>query len=243
MPDKKKSEPVGNDSKSGMTGKEIDVKSIELSQSQAVNIQLLRSLFRYKALRFVIYLCSASFLWAVVATILMFVSFTNTPDPQILGIDKDNRVVRLTPLDKPIFRNEVIGEKSSRYIEEIMTFDYVNYKSQLNHDGRKYMSESGFSNFVGEMNKPNGILAYVKKNSAIVTATVKGVPTMASSSRIAGRDARTFNFVMLLEFKGLAGMLTQEYSVDATILRANRMKYEDGMMLHTINMKLIGGYQ
>jgi len=237
----KKQEPqkVLKDRKSTPRRKAVDTQSIKLTAAQGVNLQLMRGLYRYKALRFVIIFAGVSFIWAVIATIMMFTAFATKSEPIILGVDQNNRVMRFQSLAVPLFKNEVIGEKAARVTQKLLTFDYVNYKDILNKLGQKYMSPSGFQAFANEMKKPKGLLDFVVNNKAITKAIILDVPTLSRVLKVSGRDAREFTFNIMIKFKGPDGELTQTYHATAMVVRANRMLYPDGMMLHALKLRLV----
>lgn len=113
--------------------------------------------------------------------------FLRQPDPKILGLDSQNRVTEIVPLDKPLVTQAKLLSWTAEAVVEIWKLDFVNYRSELN-DKARYFLPAGHAEYLKALDS-SGTLKLLTTANAVVTAIPTESPVIARTMRISGRLA------------------------------------------------------
>lgn len=113
---------------------------------------------------------------------------TRTLQPPIIGLTSDMRVMELTPLSDPKLSNAQVVNWATRAISEVYSFDYVNYRDEIQASGSTYFTPQGYQSFVKELGD-SGVLDQISEGQYIMTTAVTSTPIIVSEGQFDGRHA------------------------------------------------------
>jgi intracellular multiplication protein IcmL len=148
-------------------------------------------------------------IFILTATLIYLIG--NPPKPRYFATDSQGRLIQIPPLDEPNLSSAAVIQWTNMAIVGAFTFDFVNYRSQLQSISDYFTSE-GWQAFIAAL-KPN--LTAVTSKKLVASAVATGAPVVLQQGRLEGRYAWRIKMPMLITYSGTD--VTQQ-NVIATIL-------------------------
>lgn len=163
------------------------------------------------------------------------------PEPKLLATTTDGRIRPLPLLDAPIDSRQTLLDWTRRNIPKLYSFNYVNFRSQLNK-ALDFTRPVTLESFQESLTK-SGILTKVRNEFLILRATIANEPVILNEQVIQGRRVWTIEIPMNLIYdsgdvkNGQRQRITQPILFTAWIARANPLEYDGGLMLAKYSVK------
>jgi len=205
-------------------------------------------LFNYQVFKYMVIVFGLLALWSFISLFSVFSALSFSHEVSPYGVDKFGRILVVIPLDKPNKKTEKVLKLYSNFIEETLSFNYVQYQSELNRSGQLYFTEKGFTAFALELKKQDGLIDFVDRNSSVTTAMGRGIPQLIGEKVWNGRYAWKIKMVVSLDFAGFSvrksGKIDKSkgrkyFIATGVVVRQPVALYEDGLAISNLNLKPI----
>lgn len=154
--------------------------------------------------------------------------FSHQPEQKIIGLTNDMRVITLAPLSDPKLSNAQIVAWATRAVIDTYTFDFVNYRGQLQKAGNEYFTQEGFVAFAKEL-KSSGVLDRVKEGKYVLSTTVTSTPTIVSQGQINGRHAWKIQAPVVVTLQNSGQRSSEKRLVEIVALRSQELLDKGGV--------------
>jgi intracellular multiplication protein IcmL len=208
------------------TGKKKPAQPTELRVPEMVTLRIDHYVRGYKILR-------NTLLGTLVLSSMFVFSYMlkGEPPPAVIGMDTAGRAIPLETLDKPFLNESDLKNWVSGVVRELNTYDYVNYREQVNHALGKYFSKKGATSFLNSA-ESNGVFKAVEDSGAVVTTIALKSPVV-KWSRV--QNGRRFWYVKVPVRSTYStrnsGTPTQDYMVNLMIGRTSLTNSEKGVLI------------
>lgn len=119
----------------------------------------------------------------VLCWMLYYVS-NNPTKPLFFAANSVGRLIDVIPLNQPNMTTEEVAKWTVSAVEDISSFDFVNYRSQL-QASQKYFTSYGWDNYVKALTASNNLVA-VQQRKMIAIANVIDTPVLMKQGLIGG---------------------------------------------------------
>lgn len=128
----------------------------------------------------------AGLLLIIVLLVLgLFATLKLQPEDRYFAATSDNRFLELKPMDEPSIGTASLLHWASRAIVSAHTFDFSNYRSQLQSAASEYFTSEGSQQWFSEL-KTSGTLARAIDNRYVVTTVLTAAPVILQQGRSGG---------------------------------------------------------
>lgn len=155
----------------------------------------------------------ASVFIALIQGIGIIYLLTHPPAPKYFATDGQGRIIPLVPLDQPYLSDAVVTQWINVAVVSSFTFDFVNYRSQL-QSVSSYYTPQAWQNFLEQL-QSSGNLSTVISNRMMVSAVATGAPVISRQGRIENVYAWRIHLPLLITYQGT--QVTQQ-NVVASVL-------------------------
>ena len=218
----------------------IDVEA-ELKQQVVENFELarLRNNFYRDSYRRLIVVLLLFIILILVAVVMIYQMYTTRPEPRYFATNTLGRIVPLVPLNVPGNSKEEILEWAQRAVSSAFTFNYVQFRHQLESSKNTYFTEKGGDDYINALKNSNDLVS-VTQGKLIVTASPTAIPTILKqgvvySGRAQGRYAWDIKIPVQVTYQNLTIKRNLDLEVSMRIIRSDRFidksieaKYLDG---------------
>lgn len=132
---------------------------------------------------------------ATLVGVLIYV-VQNPTEPLYFATDDVGRLIRVVPVSRPNMTTEDAAKWAIRAVEDSYSYDYVNYRRQLQH-AQGYFTDYGWRKYMEALKASRNLVA-VKQRKMIIEAKVVGSPVVRASGNLGGKYAWKFEMPVLL---------------------------------------------
>jgi intracellular multiplication protein IcmL len=162
--------------------------------------------------------------------VLIFV-IRNPIAPLYFATDNVGRLIKVVPVSEPNMSPEEVSKWVTHAVEAANTYDYVNYRTQL-QSAQKYFTPYGWLNYMNGLRASNNLIG-VTKRRLIVQAQVVDVPKMVAHGTIAGAYGWQYELNLLVVFRQPPyddkSSFSNTYNVTLIIKRLPILQSSDGL--------------
>jgi intracellular multiplication protein IcmL len=133
----------------------------------------------------------------VLACVLAYV-IRHPTEPLYFAADEVGRLIRVVPVDQPNMSDEEVEAWATRVAQASFSYNYVNYRSQLQAVERFY-TNYGWTNYMKALQSSNNLVALTNRR-IIQTASVVDKPTVLARGILGGAFAWRFSMPMLVTY-------------------------------------------
>lgn len=120
------------------------------------------------------------------------------PGPLYFVTDTVGHFVQDIPRQLPNMSNEEVGKWTVGAIENAFSYDFMNYRSQL-QESQKYFTDYGWQNYMQGLKTTNNLLALTQRKYVII-AKVVSPPKLLSEGLVGGARAWKFQLTLLVTY-------------------------------------------
>jgi len=164
--------------------------------------------------RFIMAFMGASVVAMVWAGIILFQVY-HRPLPTFYAIQPNGQRMTLQPQDLPNLSSETILRFASKAAVAAYTFDFVNYKAEINA-ARPYFTPEGWRNYVSSVGR---VVQSITQNKLFVTGVVSGTPVISNQGEISGIYSWRIQVPFLVTYQSAQSIEKKTYTVLITIIR------------------------
>jgi intracellular multiplication protein IcmL len=163
------------------------------------------------------------------------------PEPKLLALTQDGRVLPLPLLDEPLESRQVLMDWVRRNLPQLFDFNYVNYRSEI-QKALDFAQPVTLEKFREDIDSAN-ILSKVIDEFLILRANIVDEPAIVNETLVNGRRVWVVEVPMNLIYdsgevrQGERRRITQQILFTAWIARASVMEYDGGLMLAKYSIK------
>lgn len=135
--------------------------------------------------------------WVIVGLVFILITIVREPSqPLYFPIDPAGHLIDETPLNRPNMPPDQIKAWVIKVVESASTFNFVNYRSQL-QDLSRYFTDRGLTTFKKALSV-EGLIQAVVQRKWIMTARVSGDITIMQEGLLNGSYAWKFSLPLLV---------------------------------------------
>lgn len=157
-----------------------DVNSIKEPEVEGVAIVIAKNESLYSVYRKLIGMVMIAFLAAILGIMSVFYFAQKHTPPKYVPVDAENRFIPLIPLNKPNVPNGTVTELALRTIHDVNSYDYINYKEQLQAASKNF-TPRGWGAYLNQFYASNTI-KLVQNGRSIVRMELMGNPIITAQS-------------------------------------------------------------
>jgi intracellular multiplication protein IcmL len=199
------------------------VHAIIFSHRAAVKISLITSL--------------TALILTILACALFFGSHTKN---YYFATTTTGQLFRLSPLSTPIESDPAVEGFTVNMLTNTFTFDYVNYKSQIDKLSENYTSDA-FTLLKKDLETKGGIVAEAVNNKWIVTATVMASPELIHKGLLP--NTKIFGWKMrvpiMITYQNEEQTSSQRYYADVTVMRVDQKNNPHGVAIANLQLVMM----
>lgn len=172
--------------------------SVNPTNEDAVVLVQLRNQFYKNKYRIALAIYSLCLI-AIVMLISLLVYVTRNPTrPLYFLTDSVGRLMPEVPVTVPGMTNEAAAAWAVQAIEAAYSYNYVNYRAQL-QDAQKYFTEYGWRNYMTGLTASNNLLAVTERKMIFIAKAV-GPPKLLNEGVLGGAYSWRFQVPLLVNF-------------------------------------------
>lgn len=158
------------------------------------------------------------------------------PDPRMLALTKDLRVIAVQSYDKPVSSTQSVAAWASRALMDTLDIDAAHWRSDLERS-RQYYTPEAFVKVVPALND-SGILPFVRKNRLILRATPLEPMTVTREQLFKGAHTYWVEMPVRLSYESQTGLLPhQDVLIKSVIKREDIREYPTGVAITQLLVK------
>ncbi len=165
----------------------------------------------------------------------------NPPHPLYFVADNVARLVKEIPVQDPNLSIEEVTAWAAEAVQLAYTYDYVNYRSQL-QNAQKYFTDFGWRSYMNGLSKSNNLVALTKR-SLIQIATIVQRPQLVVQGHMGTVYAYQFKVPVLMTYwyppYDDKAKIFNPLLVTVTIQRRNLFESYKGLGVAQMNAELI----
>jgi len=140
-----------------------------------------------------------SILLNVFAIFSLFYIYTNPPSPVYFPTSSSGRITPLIPLDQPNMTDTEILQWANLAIIAANSFNYVNYRSEL-QAASEFFTAEGWDSFISAIKSSNNLQAVIS-NKFVVSAMATQAPTIIERGVYNGRYSWRIRMPILVTYQ------------------------------------------
>lgn len=191
-------------------------------RSESLQLVLERnSFYRNNYRKFVVILIIQSLALLLMTTVLYYAVVVK-PSTAYFASTPDGILIRLQPLSQPIKSDQFVAQWAAKSAQEIFTFDWVNYRAQLNRASHNF-TRKGYNTLIRSMNK-NKYFELVSNRKMIVSAVTTRPPVIVDSGIVGGIYRWKISMQLLVKYQGInkGDNITVPLSVNMVVQRVSQ---------------------
>lgn len=140
-------------------------------------------------------------------------------DRQYFAVDAQNRITPLVPLDQPLVSESQILAFAQECAMGAYSFDFANYKQQLQALQMQCFDQQGFEQFVSAMERAK-VVETVRQQQLVATGTTNGAAVITNTGKLAnGTFAWKVEVPMQVSYQRQGFITQQRLVVELTVIR------------------------
>jgi intracellular multiplication protein IcmL len=139
-----------------------------------------------------------SFIMMVVLGWVLYFLLQHPARPLYFATDKVGRLIQIVPVTQPNMTTQQVITWAIRAVEDIYSYDYVNYHSQL-QSAQKYFTNYGWTKYMNALTLSNNLLA-LEQRKMIIIANVVEQPTLLAQGLLGGSYAWKLQMPVLVTY-------------------------------------------
>jgi intracellular multiplication protein IcmL len=149
---------------------------------------------------------------------LFIMHLVNEPvQVQYFATDPQGRITKLQPLSQPVISQEAILSWANQAIVKAYTYNFVNYRSQLQELSDSFTPE-GWEQFQNALTKTRNLQTVIAQQ-LVATAVATGAPVIEDQRVIAGRYSWKIAMPVLVKYQSSNKNYSQSLTVRVIIQR------------------------
>ncbi len=186
----------------------------------AFDLVRLRNYFYRDNYRRLILLLLLTLTTFAVAAFIIYYMYSHKPAPKYFATNISGGIVPLIPLNQPSLTEEEINLWAVRAAQATLSFDYVQYRTQLSKALGTYFTDTGSQNFLKAL-KVSLNLSTLLENHLIQIASPAAAPEIVESGNYKGRYTWVIDLPIVLDFWKDGVSLQPTYAkIRLTIIRS-----------------------
>lgn len=154
--------------------------------------------------------------------------YVNPVEPVYFATTSSGQLIPIVPLSTPNMSSAAIVQFAADAVRESYSFDFSNYKSQLNKAGSEYFTPDGFNKFLKAL-VDSGNLEAVKSKRLIVKTIVTGVPAITNQGPFNGVYSWRIEVPVSVHYQGSDAINKEDHIMTLTIQRRNVLDSSKGV--------------
>lgn len=160
----------------------------------------------------------------------------NRPSPVYFAATNDMRIVKLAPLNEPYISNNGLLNWSVGAITSTLSFDFLNYTTQLEGVRDKYTPDA-FKQVIGAI-QASGIMSKVRSERLSLSASPTAAPIIEGTGIVNGQFAWKVQFPIVMSYQSSTGVVgVQKAMVTMVVMRQNTIQYPSGVAITQVLIK------
>ncbi|EKD70568.1 MAG: hypothetical protein ACD_46C00488G0005 [uncultured bacterium] len=170
---------------------------------------------------------------------MLYYVYRNPTQPIYFAADNIGKLIDVIPVNQPNMSTEEVTRWVTDAVQDIYSYDYVNYRSQLQSD-QKYFTAYGWEKYMSALQASNNLVA-LKQRSMITIGKVVDVPKITTQGILSGAYAWKFQIPVLVTYWlppfDDKSRFANAYQVTAIVQRQSILQSYKGLGI----LQLIGG--
>lgn len=159
------------------------------------------------------------------------------PLPQFSALDTNGKRMMLTGFDEPNLLADTILRWASKAAITAYTFDFANYKIQLNA-ARPYFTATGWQAY---LNSVNDLITYITANRIFVNSVVSGAPIISNQGNLPDKGYTwRVQIPFLVTYQTSSSVVKRSFIVVVTIVRVPTTINSQGIGIDSFVMYEVG---
>lgn len=214
---------------------EIKENEVFLNNSLTVEQRLHAIIVSHRALIKISLITSlTAFVLTILVGALFFSSHTKN---YYFATTTTGQLFRLSPLSTPIESDQAVEGFTVNMITDTFTFDYVNYKTQIDKLSGNYTPDA-FEILKKDLEAKGGIAAEAVNNKWIVSATVMAAPELIRKGLLP--NTKIFGWKMrlpiMITYQSEEQTSSQRYYADVTVVRVDQKNNPHGVSIAKLQL-------
>ena len=208
----------------------VDIEELRRIVSQISSVANISSLVFYRRwfprlLLSVVASCATS----VVLIVILCVLHVQKVDRQYFGLDfKTGRMIPIVPLDTPYVSDSALLGIVKKCAEDASTYDFVNYKKQLQAVSDTCFTDEGWNQFAAAL-MASGNIDRVAKQRLVSVASVNGPAVITKKGEVSGTYSWEMQMPLFVTYQGEKNSYSQRLKLTLRIERRSTEKSETGV--------------
>lgn len=139
----------------------------------------------------------------------------------------EGKLLELLPLKQPVQSVNEVLSWSTKAITDAYTFDFVNYRAQL-QESRDLFTAEGWKGFQNALND-SGNLRSVVENKFVTTVVPRGAPVVVAEGYRNGSYAWKIEVPIMVTYQSSERRTNQSLLVEAVIVRRSELEHPRGI--------------
>ena len=154
---------------------------------------------------------------SAVSITMNFYLAVRPPYVRFIAMDKEGRVVPLTPISEPLLGKASVTSWAAEAVTQAFTMDYANYKQEL-MKSRENFTPTGWSNFNKAL-QDSQYLQKVVEQRYLTTAAPTSAPLIEQEGHVNGRYAWKMQIPIVVSFQNGDKTISLNYLVKIVAVR------------------------
>lgn len=137
------------------------------------------------------------------------------PLPTFYAIQPNGQRMVLQPQDLPSLKPDTILHFASKAAVAAYTFDFVNYKAEINAV-RPYFTSAGWRNYLDSVAE---VIKGITANKLFISAVTNGVPIISNQGELDGVYSWRVQIPFLVTYQSAQSVEQEKYTVLITVIR------------------------
>lgn len=175
-----------------------------------------------------------SLILVVLLGIVIFASHTKN---YYFATTTTGQLFRLSPLTTPIESDEAVEGFTADAVRNTFTFDYVNFKNQIDKLSENYTSEA-FSLVKKDLETKGGIASEAIKNKWIVSSMVMASPELLHKGLVPNTNVYGWKMrvPVMITYQSEEQTSSQRYYADVTVVRVDQKNNPHGIAIANLQL-------
>lgn len=186
----------------------------DMASMDFLNKQHKNEFYRIYQPRFIFILMGAVVV-AMIWTGIVIFQVHHRPLPTFYASESNGKRMILQPQDSPSLRPATILRFASKAAVAAYTFDFVNYKQEID-EARVYFTSDGWSSYLASVSE---VLKRITENKLFVSAVVDGAPIISNEGELDGVYSWRVQIPFLVNYQSAQTAEKSRYTVLITVVR------------------------
>lgn len=170
-----------------------------------------------------------SLLLNIALVLLNFYQFAHKPTPRYFAATANGRILPLYPFTDPVLSKPVLLQWAQRAIIASNSFDFLNYREQMN-TAAQYYSEEGWQAYLSAQKKAGNLRTVLAKKLA-TSAVATGAPVIVQEGVLNGRYMWRIQMPILTTYESGNQKITVTSLVTILVHRDSTLNYPRGISI------------